>query len=92
MALADAFCENCGILALDEPTTNLDAENVEGLAEALTDIINERSGHKNFQLVVISHDEKLIQLIGYRFAEYIWRVEKNDRGYSVLRRVHLKAL
>lgn len=25
LALAETFCLNCGILALDEPTTNLDA-------------------------------------------------------------------
>ncbi len=25
LALAESFCLNCGILALDEPTTNLDA-------------------------------------------------------------------
>lgn len=35
LALADIFCDNCGILALDEPTTNLDAANSRSLAEAL---------------------------------------------------------
>jgi DNA repair protein RAD50 len=35
LALAETFCINCGILALDEPTTNLDRENVESLAESL---------------------------------------------------------
>ena len=28
MALAETFCHNCGILALDEPTSNLDAKSV----------------------------------------------------------------
>ena len=42
LALAETFCSNCGILALDEPTTNLDAENIEGLAEALDEIIDSR--------------------------------------------------
>ena len=28
MALAETFCHNCGILALDEPTSNLDAKCV----------------------------------------------------------------
>ncbi len=32
LALAETFCLNCGILALDEPTTNLDRENIETLA------------------------------------------------------------
>ena len=35
MALAEAFCINCGILALDEPTTNLDEANKYGLVSAL---------------------------------------------------------
>jgi predicted ABC-type transport system involved in lysophospholipase L1 biosynthesis ATPase subunit len=29
LALAESFCLNCGILALDEPTTNLDTANAE---------------------------------------------------------------
>lgn len=39
LALAESFCLHCGLLALDEPTTNLDSENIEGLALALSDII-----------------------------------------------------
>ena len=35
LALAETFCLNCGVLALDEPTTNLDRENIESLAYAL---------------------------------------------------------
>jgi DNA repair protein RAD50 len=57
LSLAETFCTNCGILALDEPTTNLDAENIEGLATALIDIIESRKRQENFQLVIITHDE-----------------------------------
>ena len=39
LALSESFCINCGLLALDEPTTNLDSDNIEGLAIALSDII-----------------------------------------------------
>jgi DNA repair protein RAD50 len=46
--LADTFCANCGILALDEPTTNLDDGNIEGLAQALLDIIESRRNSNNF--------------------------------------------
>jgi DNA repair protein RAD50 len=35
LALAETFCLNCGILALDEPTTNLDSENIASLARSL---------------------------------------------------------
>jgi DNA repair protein RAD50 len=37
MALAETFSANCGMLALDEPTTNLDRENVESLSTALAE-------------------------------------------------------
>lgn len=35
LALADSFSLNCGILALDEPTTNLDEANIAQLAQSL---------------------------------------------------------
>ena len=43
LALAETFCLNCGLLALDEPTTNLDSDNISGLAEALADILRQAS-------------------------------------------------
>lgn len=35
LALAESFCTNAAILALDEPTTNLDQANIDSLAQAL---------------------------------------------------------
>ena len=52
LALAETFCVKCGILALDEPTTNLDEANVESLANALRDVIENRQQQENFQLIV----------------------------------------
>ena len=63
MALAETFCVNCGILALDEPTTNLDEENKAGLCEALSSIIEARSRQENFQLICITHDEQFIRML-----------------------------
>ena len=57
LALAETFCVSCGILALDEPTTNLDDANKAGLAHALARIIGHRSRQMNFQLLCITHDE-----------------------------------
>ena len=42
LALAESFCINCGILALDEPTTNLDTANIESFASAINDIVKAR--------------------------------------------------
>lgn len=61
LALAETFCLNCGILALDEPTTNLDEANSASLAEALRQIMAQRAAQANFQLVVITHDERCAQ-------------------------------
>jgi len=36
LALAETFSLNCGVLTLDEPTTNLDEYNTKALAEALS--------------------------------------------------------
>jgi DNA repair protein RAD50 len=57
MALAETFCVNCGCIALDEPTVNLDYNNKNGLAIALAQIISSRAQQSNFQLIVITHDE-----------------------------------
>nr|XP_033326089.1 DNA repair protein RAD50-like [Megalopta genalis]XP_033326090.1 DNA repair protein RAD50-like [Megalopta genalis] len=43
LALAETFCKDCGILALDEPTTNLDQENADSLADALATVVKLRS-------------------------------------------------
>ena len=62
LALADTFCVKCGILTLDEPTTNLDRANIESLAQAINEIIKQRRQQSNFQLVVITHDEEFVQV------------------------------
>ncbi|XP_068959960.1 DNA repair protein RAD50 [Petaurus breviceps papuanus] len=78
LALAETFCLNCGILALDEPTTNLDRENIESLAHALVEIIKSRSQQRNFQLLVITHDEDFVELLGRsEYVEKFYRIRKN---------------
>ncbi|BAT86669.1 hypothetical protein VIGAN_04434300 [Vigna angularis var. angularis] len=85
LALAETFCLNCGILALDEPTTNLDGPNAESLAAALVRIMEDRKGQENFQLIVITHDERFAQLIGQRqHAERYYRVSKDDLQHSII--------
>ncbi|KAJ1868096.1 DNA repair protein rad50 [Coemansia sp. RSA 989] len=84
MALAETFSVNCGILALDEPTTNLDQENIDSLAHSLARIIKSRQGQRNFQLIVITHDETFMQLLGRsEYADNYWRVLKDDNQCSV---------
>ncbi|KAL5111595.1 DNA repair protein RAD50 [Taenia crassiceps] len=78
LALAEVFCLQCGVLALDEPTTNLDRENIESLAFALTEIIKTRSSQRNFQLIIITHDEDFIELLGRAgYAGHLQRLVRN---------------
>lgn len=85
LALAETFCLNCGILALDEPTTNLDADNSASLADALRSIMLARRDQENFQLVVITHDEQFARLIGTReHAEFMWRITKDEQQHSLI--------
>ena len=78
MALAETFCVKCGIMALDEPTTNLDTANIKALARALTAIIRKRQKQSNFQLLVITHDEEFVSAIETRgCADYYYRLSKD---------------
>ena len=62
-ALAETFGVRCGCLALDEPTVNLDYKNKKGLAIALAQIIATRAQQRNFQLIIITHDEEFVSMM-----------------------------
>ena len=47
LALSETFCLDCGILALDEPTTNLDHQNIESLANSLKEYVR-RTGSREY--------------------------------------------
>lgn len=83
LALAECFGVNCGLIALDEPTTNLDEDNIESLAKALNQIIATRQQQKNFQLIVITHDEKfLAHMNASAYTDCFYRVSRNERQMS----------
>jgi DNA repair protein RAD50 len=63
LALAETFGVNCGCIALDEPTVNLDYKNKKGLAVALAQIISSRSQQQNFQAILITHDEDFVSML-----------------------------
>lgn len=70
LALAETFCVQCGCMTLDEPTTNLDAANLRSLAVSLAQIIASRSQQRNFQLIVITHDEEFVSAMKSEFAAH----------------------
>ncbi|XP_037323920.2 DNA repair protein RAD50 [Pungitius pungitius] len=93
LALAETFCLNCGILALDEPTTNLDRDNIESLAHALVEIIKSRSSQRNFQLLIITHDEDFVELLGRSsYIEHFYRIRKNQDQNSEITKCSITSL
>jgi DNA repair protein RAD50 len=70
LALAETFGVNCGCIALDEPTVNLDYKNKKGLAIALAQIISSRSKQSNFQLIMITHDEGFVSMMKTELAAH----------------------
>jgi DNA repair protein RAD50 len=86
LALAECFGVRCGLIALDEPTTNLDRDNIRALAESLSSIIRIRRQQANFQLIVITHDEEFLRYMNCAdFCDYYYRVDRADDQCSRIR-------
>ena len=99
LALAETFATACGVMALDEPTTNLDEENSESLANALAKycysdiwhllfilirIIEKRRSQAHFQLIVITHDENFVRMLGHSdITDEYYRVSRDERYVSL---------
>ncbi|KAL1302275.1 hypothetical protein AAFC00_002695 [Neodothiora populina] len=85
LALAECFGVNCGLIALDEPTTNLDRDNIRALAASLAEIIRVRRQQRNFQLIVITHDEEFLRYMQCAdFCDYYYRISRNERQKSMI--------
>lgn len=84
LALADTFCLQCGVFALDEPTTNLDSKNITAFAQSLSDIIQKRRSQRNFQLIIITHDENFIKEIGH--LDTLYKVSKDSHNHSIIKK------
>jgi DNA repair protein RAD50 len=86
LALAETFGLNCGCIALDEPTVNLDFNNKKGLAESLAQLVETRSKQKNFQMILITHDEEFVSMMkselqchsGFTMPEHYFRVYREQ--------------
>ncbi len=86
LALAETFCINCGVMTLDEPTTNLDYENKRGLAIALAQIIAQRSNQHNFQLIAITHDEDFVSMMKSELSILPGNFSMPDKYFYVSRK------
>lgn len=85
LALAECFGTNCGLISLDEPTNQLDRDNIQSLAESLHDIIRLRRQQNNFQLIIITHDEDFLRAMQCgEFCDDYYRVRRDERQTSVI--------
>uniref|UniRef100_A0A0K0CT68 ATPase_AAA_core domain-containing protein n=1 Tax=Angiostrongylus cantonensis TaxID=6313 RepID=A0A0K0CT68_ANGCA len=101
LALADVFGGMCSIIALDEPTTNLDAVKVDHIAAMLNSLIAVRrrgystygSRKKQFQMIIITHDDHLVDklMIGSK-PDFIYVLRKDSYGISHIRRQYSDGL
>ncbi|XP_063825503.1 DNA repair protein RAD50 [Ostrinia nubilalis] len=88
LALAETFSSRFGILALDEPTTNLDQENITSLCSALGEIVKERMVQKNFMFIIITHDKEFIESLGnIDKVSHYYEVSRNEHGKSRIKRI-----
>lgn len=73
------------LIALDEPTTNLDRDTIRSLAQSLHSIIKARRAQFNFQLIVITHDEEFLKEMKCQdFCDNYYRVSRNEKQKSVI--------
>ncbi|CAJ2499907.1 Uu.00g027600.m01.CDS01 [Anthostomella pinea] len=93
LALAESFGVGCGLIALDEPTTNLDRDNIRSLAESLHEIIKARRSQSNFQLIVITHDEDFLRHMQCsEFCEEFFRVSRDSNQNSIIKRETISSI
>ena len=91
IALAKTFCSKCPILALDEPTINLDEANCDSLANHLSVLLQDDGKLSNFQILLITHDEGFIKKLS-NFNDSFYRVERNDENCSCVKKMSMANL
>jgi DNA repair protein RAD50 len=81
------------VIALDEPTTNLDTDNIKALAGSLNHLIRARRGQSNFQIIIITHDEEFLkEMHPADFTEVYWQVSRDKEQKSAIKRVNISEL
>jgi DNA repair protein RAD50 len=89
LALQQTFATaSCGVLTLDEPTTNLDEENKLGLAHAIASLLQESIAQEHFQLVVITHDLRFVENLHMSMQEAGAATSLPEQVWVVQRRPH----
>uniref|UniRef100_A0A8C9G8F7 ATPase AAA-type core domain-containing protein n=1 Tax=Piliocolobus tephrosceles TaxID=591936 RepID=A0A8C9G8F7_9PRIM len=84
LALAESFSVKCGILALDEPTTNLDKSNSRNLAALIANIVELRKETSTFQLILITHDTYFVDALSqYGLTDCFYKISRDENVSSI---------
>ncbi|KAF6215060.1 hypothetical protein GE061_009809 [Apolygus lucorum] len=90
IALAETFSSHCGVLALDEPTTNLDQENIINLSKTLVRLVHMQANRKNFQMMVITHDQEFLkELTRLEGIDHYYKLDRTGAGKSKVTKVNV---
>jgi len=55
-------------------------------------IIVSRQVQRNFQLIIITHDEDFMQLLGKSdYADYYYRIQKSPEGSSTIQKEYINS-
>jgi DNA repair protein RAD50 len=90
LAIAEVFANSARILALDEPTTNLDREHIANLAHQLCRLIELNDG-KYMQMIIISHDLDFIRMME-KYTPSYYEVSRDHRNFSVIKRKEIREI
>lgn len=89
MALAELFVKDFAIIALDEPTANLDLANVISLAKAIGNYVKRRAKRGfNIQWVIITHDEQFLRALDSESSPFYYRCVLDSEGCSKIQKCH----
>ncbi|KAL7712217.1 Rad50/SbcC-type AAA domain-containing protein [Entamoeba marina] len=91
IALAKTFCSKCSVLALDEPTINLDEDNCASLASQLCKLLADDGKLSQFQILLITHDESFVRKL-HDFNDEYYRIERDSSNCSCIKRASFSEL
>lgn len=93
MTLAELFVKDFAFMALDEPTANLDKENVESLAKAVGQHVRRRAKNGvNIQWIIITHDEHFIKALDAECSPFYYRIHMDSSGHSKINKIAVSAV
>ncbi|ELP89603.1 hypothetical protein EIN_526280, partial [Entamoeba invadens IP1] len=85
IALAKTFCTKCAVLALDEPTINLDADHCSNLATQLVKLLSDDGKLAQFQIFLITHDQDFVKKMK-DFGNEFYRIDRDQNNCSCVKR------